>query len=96
VDGDELLWTFGQGDAFDQITPDTIDYNTLLAGLGDAERRNPRVEVVEKLPLTANVKLLASLGFERPLFDNGALGGTTDCGAGCLSAPANTAYETFA
>jgi len=85
VDGDELLWTFGQGDAFDQITPDTIDYNTLLAGLGDAERRNPRVEVVEKLPLTSNVKLLTSLGFERPLFDNGALGGTTDCGSGCLS-----------
>jgi hypothetical protein len=85
VDGNELIWTFGQGDAFDQITPDTIDYNTLLAGLGDAERRNPRVEVVDKFPLTSNVKFLTSLGFERPLFDNGALGGTTDCGSGCLS-----------
>src|SRR3989441_262322 len=52
--GNELIWTFGQGDAFDQITPDTIDYNTLLAGLGDAERRNPRVEVVDKFPLTSN------------------------------------------
>jgi hypothetical protein len=85
VDGNELIWTFGQGDAFDQITPDTIDYNTLLAGLGDAERRNPRVEVVDKLPLTSNVKLLTSLGFERPLFDSGFLAGTTDCGSGCLS-----------
>jgi hypothetical protein len=85
TDGNELIWTFGQGDAFDQITPDTIDYNTLLAGLGDAERRNPRVEVVDKFPLTSNVKLLTSLGFERPLFDNGALGGTSDCGSGCLS-----------
>jgi hypothetical protein len=84
-DGNELIWTFGQGDAFDQITPDTLDYNTLLGGLGDAERRNPRVEVVDKFPLTSDVKLLTSLGFERPLFDNGALGGTTDCGSGCLS-----------
>lgn len=83
--GNELIWTFGQGDAFDQITPDTVDYNTLLAGLGDAERRNPRVEVVDKYPLTSNIKFLTSLGFERPLFDNQALGGTTDCGTGCLS-----------
>ncbi len=81
----ELIWTFGQGDAFDQITPDTIDYNTLLGGLGDAERRNPRIEVVDKYPLTSNVKFLTSLGAERPLFDNQALGGTTDCGSGCLS-----------
>src|SRR3989442_5687452 len=84
VDDNELIWTFGQGDAFDQITPDTIDFNTLLAGLGDAERRNPRVEVVDKYPLTANIKFLTSLGFQRPLFDNGALGGTTDCGSVCL------------
>lgn len=85
VSGNELIWTFGQGDAFDQITPDTIDYNTLLGGLGDAERRNPRIEVVDKYPLMSNVKFLTSLGVERPLFDNQALGGTTDCGSGCLS-----------
>src|SRR3989441_6228310 len=85
LNGNELIWTFGQGDAFDQITPDTIDYNTLLAGLGDAERRNPRVEVVDKFPLTPNVKFLTSLGCERPVFDAGMLGGTTDCGSGCLS-----------
>src|SRR5438445_6136501 len=88
LNGNELIWTFGQGDAFDQITPDTIDYNTLLAGLGDAERRNPRVEVVDKFPLTSNVKFLTSLGFVRPLFDAGFLGGSTtptDCGSGCLN-----------
>src|SRR3989442_15924603 len=88
ANGNELIWTFGQGDAFDQITPDTIDYNTLLAGLGDAERRNPRVEVVDRLPLTSNLKFLTSLGFERPLSDDQALGGTstpTDCGSGCLN-----------
>ncbi|HKB25055.1 MAG TPA: hypothetical protein VKG64_08380 [Methylomirabilota bacterium] len=85
VPGNELIWTFGQGDAFDQIVPDTIDFNTLLSGLGDAERRNPRIEVVDKYPLTSNVKFLTSLGVERPLFDNQALGGTMDCGSGCLS-----------
>src|SRR5947208_2278269 len=78
VNGNELIWTFGQGDAFDQITPDTIDYNTLLAGLGDAERRNPRVELVDQFPLTSNLTFLTSLGFDRPLFDAGFLGGTTD------------------
>ncbi len=83
--GNELIWTFGQGDAFDQIVPDTVDHDTLLAGLGAAERRNPRVEVVDKYPLTSNIKFLTSLGFERPLFDNQALGATTGCGTGCLS-----------
>jgi hypothetical protein len=83
--GNELIWNFGQGDAFDQITPDTIDYNTLLGGLGDAERRNPRIEVIDRFPLGEGVKFLLSLGLERPLFDNQALGGTTDCGTGCLS-----------
>src|SRR5713101_6646291 len=83
--GNELIWTLGQGDAFDQIVPDIVDHDTLLAGLGAAERRNPRVEVVDKYPLTSNIKFLTSLGFERPLFDNQALGGTTGCGTGCLS-----------
>jgi hypothetical protein len=32
-----------------------------------------------------NIKFLTSLGFERPLFDNQALGDTRDCGTGCLS-----------
>ena len=50
-----------------------------------AERRNPRIEVVDKFPLASGVKLLTSVGIERPLFDNQALGGTTDCGTGCLS-----------
>src|SRR5260370_38578231 len=35
--------------------------------------------------MTSNIKFLTSLGFERPLFDNQALGGTTECGTGCLS-----------
>jgi hypothetical protein len=50
-----------------------VDFNTLQAGLGDAERRNPRMEVVDKYPITSNIKFLTSLGFERPLFDNLAL-----------------------
>src|SRR5260370_41213734 len=35
--------------------------------------------------MTSNIKFLTSVGFERPLFDNQALGGTTECGTGCLS-----------
>jgi len=85
VEGNELIWNFGQGDAFDQLTPDTIDFNTLLGGLGDAERRNPRIEVIDKFPLAPGMKFLTSFGLERPLFDNQALGGTNDCGTGCLS-----------
>ncbi|TMB90418.1 MAG: hypothetical protein E6J45_08940 [Chloroflexi bacterium] len=85
TESNELIWNFGQGDAFDQLTPDTIDYNTLLGGLGDAERRNPRIEVIDRFPLAPGVKFLVSLGLERPLFDSQALGGTTDCGTGCLS-----------
>lgn len=85
VEGNELILNFGQGNAFDHLTPDMIDFNTLLAGLGAAERRNPRIEVVDKFPLAPGVKFLTSFGLERPLFDNQALGGTSDCGTGCLS-----------
>ena len=85
VEGNDLILNFGQGDAFDQITPDTIDYNTMLAGLGVAERRNPRIEVIDRFPIAPGMKFLASFGLERPLFDNQALGGTSDCGTGCLS-----------
>ena len=85
IEGNDLVWNFGQGDAFDQITPDTIDYNTMLGGLGVAERRNPRIEVIDRFPLAPDVKFLVALGLERPLFDNQALGGTSDCGTGCLS-----------
>ena len=85
TDRNELVWTFGQTDSFDAVIPDSVDFNTLLAGLGAAERRNPRVEIVDEYPLTANIKFLTSLGFERPLFDNQALGGTNEVGSGSLS-----------
>src|SRR5947199_304780 len=58
-------------------------------GRGAANRRNPRIEFIERFPLLPGMKLLASLGAERPLFDNQALGGgdvaARDLGSGDLS-----------
>jgi hypothetical protein len=86
---DELVFKFGQTGSFADLFPDTIDFNTLLAGLGAAHRRNPRIEVVERLPILPGTKFLVSLGVERPLFDNQALGGgdvqARDLGSGDLS-----------
>jgi hypothetical protein len=87
--GDELQIRLGQTGSFADNFPDSIDFNTLLAGLGAAHRRNPRIELVERFPILGNVKVLTALGAERPLFDNQALGGgdvaATDLGSGDLS-----------
>ncbi len=85
VKGNELQFTLGQTTSFADNFADTIDFNNMLGGLGGALRRNPRIEIVDRYPLTSNVKFLTSLGFERPFFDNQALGGTTDLGSGDLS-----------
>ena len=86
---DELQIKLGQTSAFADGFPDSIDFNTMLAGLGAANRRNPRIEFIERFPLLPGMKLLASLGAERPLFDNQALGGgdvaARDLGSGDLS-----------
>ena len=86
---DELQIKLGQTSAFADGFPDSIDFNTMLAGLGAANRRNPRIEFIERFPLRRDMKLLASLGAERPLFDNQALGGgdvaARDLGSGDLS-----------
>ena len=86
---DELQIRLGQTSAFADGFPDSIDFNTMLAGLGAANRRNPRIEFIERFPLLPGMKLLASLGAERPLFDNQALGGgdvaARDLGSGDLS-----------
>ncbi len=83
--GDELLFTFGQTTSFADVSPDTVDFNTMLAGLGASLRRNPRVELLHKYPVTSNIKFLTSIGFERPFFDNQALGGSPDLGSGAMS-----------
>ena len=86
---DELQIKLGQTSAFADGFPDSIDFNTMLAGLGAANRRNPRIEFIERFPLLPGIKVLASLGAERPLFDNQALGGgdvaARDLGSGDLS-----------
>ena len=89
IRGDELQIKLGQTGSFADNFPDTIDFNTMLAGLGAANRRNPRIEFVERFPILRDVKILASLGAERPVFDNQALGGgdvaARDLGSGDLS-----------
>ncbi len=84
VKGNELQFTLGQTTSFADNFADIVDFNTSLGGLGAALRRNPRVEILDRYPLTSNVKFVSAIGFERPLFDNQSLGGT-DLGAGALS-----------
>jgi hypothetical protein len=81
--GDELGITFGQTTSFADNVPDTVDFNTMLAGLGAALRRNPRVELVHRYPLGSNVKFLTSVGAERPFFGGDFI--ATDLGPGDLS-----------
>jgi len=83
--GDELLLTLGQTTSFADLSADTVDFNTLLGGLGASLRRNPRIELLHKYPVTSNMKFLTSIGFERPFFDNQALGGSADLGSGDMS-----------
>ncbi len=83
--GDELVLTLGQTNSFADNTPDIIDFNSMHSGLGSIERRNPRIELLHRYPLTSNIKFVSSIGFERPFFNNEVLGGTADLGAGDLS-----------
>ncbi len=78
ADSDELVLTAGQTGSFADSIPDTVDFNTMLAGLGAVHKRNPRVELVHRYPLAAAVKLITSLGFERPFFGNDFVGPTSD------------------
>ncbi len=85
VKGDELVLTLGQTDAFSDITPDVLDKNSMKAGLGAANRRNPRGELVHRYPVTSNTKFLTSIGLERPFFGDEATGVISDFGPGDLS-----------
>jgi hypothetical protein len=81
--GDELVLTLGQTTSFADNVPDTVDFNTMLGGLGAALRRNPRFEILHRYPLTGGLKFVSSVGFERPFFGNDFIG--TDLGPGDLS-----------
>ncbi len=81
--GDELVLTMGQTTSFADLSPDTVDFNTMLGGLGAALRRNPRFEILHRYPVPGWLKLVSSIGFERPFFGNDFIG--TDLGPGDLS-----------
>lgn len=81
--GDELQVTLGQTDSFADNAPDSVDFNTLLGGLGAALRRNPRIELLHRYPVGSDLKFVASIGVERPFFGNDFI--STDLGPGDLS-----------
>ncbi len=66
--GDEFVTTFGQTGSFADDFPDMVDFNTLYTGLGATHRRNARIEFLERVPVTSAVKVVGSVGLERPLF----------------------------
>ncbi len=85
--GDEFVATFGQTGSFADHLPDTVDFNTMLGGLGAVHRRNPRIELLHRLPVTSKLKFVTSIGAERPVFGNEdvSASSTTDIGVGELS-----------
>jgi hypothetical protein len=85
--GDEFVATFGQTGSFADHLPDTVDFNTMLGGLGAVHRRNPRIELLHRLPVTSKLKFVTSIGAERPFFGNEdvSASSTTDIGVGELS-----------
>jgi hypothetical protein len=83
VAGDRVRLTLGQtGSAWD-LTPDTVDGNTMLGGLGAVNRRNPRIEALLAVPVAKGQDVVVGLGVERPFFGASTVG--TDLGPGDLS-----------
>ncbi|HEX3132467.1 MAG TPA: hypothetical protein VHX44_02665, partial [Planctomycetota bacterium] len=83
TDEGQLRLTIGQtGSAWD-LTPDTVDGNTMLGGLGAANRRNPRIESVLALPFSKGQDVVVGVGIERPFFGTSTVG--SDLGPGDLS-----------
>lgn len=83
TEGGRVRLTMGQtGSAWD-LTPDTVDGNTMLGGLGAANRRNPRIESLLAVPVAQGQDLIVGLGIERPYFGSSTVG--TDLGPGDLS-----------
>lgn len=80
---DELIFTMGQTGSSADLIPDTVDFNTMLAGLGAVHRRNPRFEVVHRFDLSEDWRFAYGLGVERPFFGNDFI--ANDLGPGDLS-----------
>ncbi len=83
VEGDEFRLTLGQTASFADATAETVDFNTMLDGLGAVERRNPRIELVHKYPLGGETRFVSAIGLERPFFGRDFI--DDDIGPGDLS-----------
>jgi hypothetical protein len=79
----ELLFTIGQTGSAADLMPDTVDFNTMLSGLGATHRRNPRIEAIHRIDVTRDWKFSYGVGAERPYFGNDAI--AKDLGPGDLS-----------
>jgi hypothetical protein len=75
--------TAGQTLSTWDLTPDTVDGNIMLGGLGGVGRRNPRIETVLAVPVATGQDVLIGLGLERPFLGTSTVG--NDLGPGDLS-----------
>ena len=82
---ERVVFTAGQTDSFADYVPDTIDFNTMLAGLGGSNRRNPRFETSYWHPLLDGLSGLVSIGLERPFIGSTNTVADGDLGTGDLS-----------
>lgn len=80
-----LTFLGGQTDSFADYVPDTIDFNTMLAGLGASNRRNPRFEAQYWHPLLDGWNGLVAVGLERPFIGSTNTVADGDLGTGDLS-----------
>jgi hypothetical protein len=82
---ERVVLTAGQTDSFADYLPDTIDFNTMLAGLGASNRRNPRFETLYWHPLVEQLNGFVGVGFERPFIGSTNTVADGDLGTGDLS-----------
>jgi hypothetical protein len=81
---ERLTLIAGQTDSFADYIPDTIDFNTMLAGLGGSNRRNPRFEAQYWRPIAGGVNGLVAVGLERPFIGSTDTVADGDLGTGDL------------
>jgi hypothetical protein len=73
--GSILLLTVGQTGGYLDLVPDTVDFNSMLGGLGATLRRNPRAHLAYGIPVGDSGRLVFAGGLERPFLGSDAVGG---------------------
>jgi hypothetical protein len=73
--GSILLLTVGQTGGYLDLVPDTVDFNSMLGGLGATLRRNPRAHLAYGIPVGDSGRLVFAGGLERPFLGSDTVGG---------------------